>query len=220
MKWAAISELGPVVTPQCTRPAAGKLPAAGGQQGRGDLQWPPPAPALELGCGQLRPLQRPAAKGGHQAWRRGTLSRGLVARSRLRPWDVLGPQRERVHPHDHPSTSPPAPAAQAPRRLEGRGFLVGAWLPRWLRRLAATKAERAGRLGRRRLERARRVGQRADRGGVGSGYSRGTIGISNSLPTRGYKLAHSVLASPFYHLRPNFANRSVWVPAFLSPPQP
>lgn len=68
---------------------------------------------------------------------------------------MLRPQRERVHPHDHPSTSPLGPAAEAPGRLEGRGFLVGAWLPRWLRKLAATEAERAGRLGRRRLERAR-----------------------------------------------------------------
>lgn len=54
----------------------------------------------------------------------------------------------------------------------------------------------------------------------GPGYSRGTIRISNPPPTRGYKLAHSVLAGPSYHLLPNFADRSVWVPALLSPPQP
>lgn len=125
-----------------------------------------------------------------------------------------------MHPHDHPSTSPPVPAAQAPGRLEGRGFLVGAWLPRWLRRLAATEAERQD---------AWDGGGSSAPGewdggliGVawGPGYSRWTIGISNPPPTRGYKLAHSVLAGPSYHLRPNFADRSVWVPALLSPPQP
>lgn len=33
--------------------------------------------------------------------------------------------------------------------------MAGAWLPRWLSSVAAAEAERAGRLGRRRLERAR-----------------------------------------------------------------
>lgn len=53
----------------------------------------------------------------------------------------------------------------------------------------------------------------------GPGCSRGTIRISNSLPTRGYKLTPlSELVLPeSHHLRPNFANLSVWISALLSP---
>lgn len=53
----------------------------------------------------------------------------------------------------------------------------------------------------------------------GPGCSRGAIRIFNSLPTRGYKLTPlSELVLPeSHHLRPNFANLSVWIPVLLSP---
>lgn len=82
---AAILEFGSAVTPWCTRPAAGRLPAAGGQRGRGDLQSPLPHPPSSWAAASSAPCSVQLRRAGTRLGEAGTLSGGLVARSRLRP---------------------------------------------------------------------------------------------------------------------------------------
>lgn len=130
-----------------TRPRAGPRPA------------PPPAASSCKGRAPGLEKEGPRPEGG---WPGATEPRRRAqAAARVR-----APPRPPFH-------FAPSPRCRGAREAGGAGLLLGAWLPRWPGWVSAAEAERAGRLGRRRLERARRVGPRAGWVAWGPSYSRG-----------------------------------------------